>query len=82
MASWSGGFMVFLLIGLAYALCILAKNEEGLVRTVGYTLSASLVILCMLYLATDIQTGSVSLLNGKSHMNIVKHELEAMRRHR
>ena len=62
---WQGTFMLFILLGLSHVLCILAKREEGIVRTVGYTLAASLVILSILFIITDIELGASSRCHAK-----------------
>jgi hypothetical protein len=66
MALWQGAFMLFILLGLSHVLCILAKKEEGIVRTVGYTLAACLVILGILFIITEAESGGGSLFYGKA----------------
>lgn len=66
MMFWQGAFTLFIMLGLSLVLCILAKREEGIVRTVGYTLAASLILLCILFIVTDIHTGEGSLFLPKS----------------
>lgn len=66
-----GTFMLFILLGLSHVLCILAKKEEGVVRTVGYTLAVCLVILSILFIITEVDTGSGSLTVEKAKPNIM-----------
>jgi hypothetical protein len=49
--------MIFVLVGFAYALCVLAKKEEGLIKTVGNTLAICFVIFTMayVYMITDME---------------------------
>lgn len=54
MAFWQDAFMIFILLGLSHILCILAHRERGIIRTVGYTLAASLVILSILFIITEV----------------------------
>ena len=43
---WMKGlFMLFLSLGLGYVLCVLAKKQQGILKTVGYTLGISILIL-------------------------------------
>ena len=74
-------FVVFVLIGFAYALCILAKREAGLIKTVGNTLAVSFVLLAMMYVyvVTELEMGGTfwrhdTLYNRlwKSHMTLKK----------
>lgn len=44
-----GVFMLFLSLGVGYALCVLAKKQEGLLKTLGYTLGISILVLSLLY---------------------------------
>lgn len=44
-----GVFMLFMSLGLGYALCVLAKKQEGILKTVGYTLGVSILVLSFLY---------------------------------
>ena len=66
MAFMQGTFTLFILLGLSHVLCILAKKEEGIVRTVGYTLAVCLVILSMLYIVTDVGSGGGALFAGET----------------
>ena len=44
-----GVFMLFLSLGLGYVLCVLAKKQEGLLKTLGYTLGISILVLSLIY---------------------------------
>lgn len=47
---WMGyPIKTFLSLGLGYVLCVLAKKEKGLLKTLGYTLGISILILSLLY---------------------------------
>ena len=76
MAFMQGTFMLFILLGLSHVLCILAKKEEGIVRTVGYTLAVCLVILSILFIITEVDTGGGSLTIEKAQPKIA-HRIHA-----
>ena len=40
---------LFLSLGLGYALCVLAKKQEGLLRSLGYGLGIGILIITLLY---------------------------------
>ena len=74
-------FVVFVLIGFAYVLCILAKRETGLVKTAGNALAVSFVLLAMMYiyLVTELEIGGIFWRHDtlytklwKSHMSLKK----------
>ena len=47
---WMGyAFKIFLSLGLGYVLCVVAKKEKGLLKTLGYTLGISILVLSLLY---------------------------------
>ena len=71
MVFMQGTFMLFILLGLSHVLCILAKKEEGVVRTVGYTLAVCLVILSILFIITEVDTGNGSLTIEKANPKIM-----------
>ena len=76
MAFMQGTFMLFILLGLSHVLCILAKKEKGIVRTVGYTLAVCLVILSILFIITEMDTGGGSLTIEKAQPKIA-HRIHA-----
>ena len=76
MAFMQGTFTLFILLGLSHVLCILAKKEEGIVRTVGYTLAVCLVILSILFIITEVDTGGGSLTIDKVQPKIA-HRIHA-----
>lgn len=51
-----GVFMLFLSLGLGYILCVAAKKQEGILKTLGYTLGISILVLSLVYglLAADV----------------------------
>ena len=71
MAFLQGTFMLFILLGLSHVLCILAKKEEGIVRTVGYTLAVCLVILSILFVIVETEAGSGSACVEKAEPKIM-----------
>jgi hypothetical protein len=75
MIFWQGAFTLFTLLGLSHVLCILAKKEEGIVRTVGYTLAVCLVILSILYLITEVDLTSSSTPLQKVTPKIAHHKV-------
>lgn len=47
---WMGySFKMFFCLGLGYVLCVVAKKEKGLLKTLGYTLGISILVLSLLY---------------------------------
>lgn len=44
-----GMFMLFLSLGLGYALCVMAEKQKRLLRTVGYTLGIAILVLSLIY---------------------------------
>jgi len=44
-----GIFMLFLSLSLGYVLCVLAERQKGVLRTLGYTLGISMLVLSLLY---------------------------------
>lgn len=52
-----GLFMLFLSLGLGYILCVAGKKQEGILKTLGYTLGISILVLSLVYglLAADIK---------------------------
>lgn len=44
-----GIFMLFISLGLGYVLCVLAKRQEGILKTLGYALGISILVLSLLY---------------------------------
>ena len=52
-------FMLFLSLGLGYILCVIAKKQEGVLKTLGYSLGVSILVLSFAYglLSVDITTG-------------------------
>jgi len=43
-----GAFVLFMSLALGYILCILAKKQEGVLKTLGYTLGISILALSLL----------------------------------
>ncbi len=44
-----GLFRIFVSLSLGYVLCVLAKKQDGLLRTVGYTIGISMMVISLLY---------------------------------
>ena len=42
-------FILFLCLGLGYMLCVVAKKQEGILKTLGYTIGVSIITLSLLY---------------------------------
>jgi hypothetical protein len=78
MAFWQGAFMLFILLGLSHILCILAHREEGIIRTVGYTLAVCLVILSILYIITEVDLTSSTMSVQKATSTIAHHKISAV----
>lgn len=48
-----GAFMLFMSLGIGYVLCVLAEKQEGLLRTLGYTLGISIITLSLMASAVE-----------------------------
>lgn len=48
-----GAFMLFMSLGVGYVLCILAEKQEGLLRTLGYTLGIAIMSLSLMASAVE-----------------------------
>ncbi len=48
-----GAFVLFLSLAVGYVLCILAKRQEGVLKTVGYTLGTAIIVLSLVYGVTE-----------------------------
>ena len=44
-----GMFILFMSLGIGYGLCVVAKKQEGLLKTVGYTLGIAILVLSLIY---------------------------------
>ncbi len=44
-----GIFMLFLSLSLGYVLCVVAKKQEGVLKSVGYTIGISIMVLSLVY---------------------------------
>ena len=42
-----GAFMLFMSLGIGYVICVLAEKQEGLLRTLGYTLGIAIIALSL-----------------------------------
>lgn len=59
-----GAFMLFMSLGIGYVLCVLAEKQEGLLRTLGYTLGIAIIALSLMASAVESSTKLIS--PGKS----------------
>ena len=48
-----GAFMLFLSLGIGYVLCVLAEKQEGVLRTLGYTLGIAIMALSLMASAVE-----------------------------
>lgn len=46
---YGGIFKLFLSFALGYVVCILARRESGVLKTLGYTIGISILIFSLLY---------------------------------
>ena len=54
MFMMKGALVLFMSLAIGYVLLILAdKQKKGILRTVGYTLGAAIIILSLVYSVTD-----------------------------
>ena len=44
-----GAFKTFLSLALGYAVCVAAKKQEGLLKTVGYVIGISILVLSLVW---------------------------------
>jgi hypothetical protein len=44
-----GMFILFMSLGIGYGLCVVAKKQGGLLKTVGYTLGIAILVLSLVY---------------------------------
>ena len=51
MFMMKGMLILFMSLAIGYVLCVLADKQKGLLKTVGYTLGAAIIILSLLYSA-------------------------------
>lgn len=59
-----GALILFMSLAIGYVICILAKKQDGLLRTVGYTIGTAILTLSLLYGAAE--SISQSFMTGKS----------------
>ena len=48
-----GALILFMSLAIGYVICILAKKQDGLLRTVGYTIGTAILALTLLYGAAE-----------------------------
>ena len=48
-----GALILFMSLAIGYVICILAKKQDGLLRTVGYTIGTAILTLSLLYSAAE-----------------------------
>ena len=59
-----GALVLFISLAIGYVMCILAKKQDGILRTVGYTIGVAILTLSLLYgVAESISQSSMT---GKS----------------
>ena len=59
-----GALILFMSLAIGYVICILAKKQDGVLRTVGYTIGTAIPALSLLYGAAE--SVSQSFMMGKS----------------
>ena len=59
-----GALILFISLAIGYVMCILAKKQEGVLKTVGYTIGIAILTLSLLYGAAE--SISQSSMSGKS----------------
>lgn len=64
MFMMKGALMLFMSLAIGYVICILAKKQDGLLRTVGYTIGTAILALTLLYGAAE--SVSQCFMTGKS----------------
>jgi hypothetical protein len=55
-----GAFMLFISLGIGYILCVLAEKQEGLLRTLGYTLGIAIIALSLMVSAVESSAKLIS----------------------
>ena len=58
---------MFLSLGLGYVLCVLANKEKGIMKTLGFTLGISILVLSLAYGLLESRS-SCGMMSGKCPM--------------
>ena len=56
---------LFIALSLGYALCVLAKKQDGLLKTIGYTLGIAIIVLSLVGAVLMAQVKSSCMGMGK-----------------
>ena len=69
-------FLFFLSLGLGYVLCILARREKSVLKTLGYTLGISTIVMTFLAaLMMSQNAGMNRAMYGKACYPMMKHHM-------
>ena len=67
-------FVFFLSLGLGYVLCILARREKSVLKTLGYTLGIATIAMTLLFTLVASQTTCTNkMMGGKMGCTMMKH---------
>ena len=67
-------FVFFLSLGLGYVLCILARREKSVLKTLGYTLGISAIVMTLLMALMVSQNACANkMMGGKKGCPMMKH---------
>ena len=69
-------FVFFLSLGLGYVLCILARREKSVLKTLGYTLGIAAMVMTLLSaLIASQNCSSGNMMRGKMNCPAMKHHM-------
>ena len=69
-------FVFFLSLGLGYVLCILAKKEKSVLKTLGYTLGIATIVMTLLSALMVSQNACMGKMTyGKAGCLMMKHHM-------
>ena len=69
-------FVLFLSLGLGYVLCILARREKSILKTLGYTLGIAAIVMTLLTaLLASQNAGMNRMVCGKMGYPMMKHRM-------
>ena len=73
-------FVLFLCLALGYILCVMAKKQTSILRTLGYTLGISIITLSLLL--AFVASQSAYYWKGKSYMGTKMRTIPMVKHHR
>ena len=69
-------FLLFLSLGLGYVLCVIAKKEKSVLKTLGYTLGIATIVMTLLAALMASQNACMNkMIGGKMGCPMMKHHM-------